>query len=437
MCENFIYEIENYHKILNANRSYYLGRSQPPFLTDMALQTFNYMKDKQGKTDLDFLQRAIAAAIKEYWTVWCTEPRLDPETGLSCYHADGLGIPPETEATHFQAVLKLFCQKYDCSFEEFTKMYNDGEINEPGLDEYFLHDRAVRESGHDTTYRFEGVCAYLATIDLNSLLYKYETDIAYAIKTYFNDEFTNGDTSSKWAQLAAQRKQNIQKYLWNEKQGLYFDYNIKTRTQSRYESVTSMFPLWCKLCDPEQAQILAEKSITKFEVFGGLVSGTLKSRGEIGLDKPSRQWDYPYAWAPHQILAWEGLKNYGYDAVARRLSYRWCHMMTMAFVDFNGIVVEKYDATSERQPHVVDAEYGNQGSGFKGVATEGFGWVNASYLLGLKNLDQKGVRALGLVTKPEDFFAGLAKKELHGYGLHALAKSSKNGEVVFKTECLN
>lgn len=31
MVENFIYEIEYYGKILNANRSYYLGRSQPPF----------------------------------------------------------------------------------------------------------------------------------------------------------------------------------------------------------------------------------------------------------------------------------------------------------------------------------------------------------------------------------------------------------------------
>jgi len=38
MVDNFVYEICHYHKILNANRSYYLTRSQPPFLTDMALQ---------------------------------------------------------------------------------------------------------------------------------------------------------------------------------------------------------------------------------------------------------------------------------------------------------------------------------------------------------------------------------------------------------------
>jgi neutral trehalase len=35
-----------------------------------------------------------------------------------------------------------------------------------------MHDRGVRESGHDTSYRFEKRCASLATIDLNALLYK-------------------------------------------------------------------------------------------------------------------------------------------------------------------------------------------------------------------------------------------------------------------------
>jgi alpha,alpha-trehalase len=42
----------------------------------------------------------------------------------------------------------------------------------------------VRESGHDTTYRFEKKCAHLATIDLNALLYKYEVDIARVLRDY-------------------------------------------------------------------------------------------------------------------------------------------------------------------------------------------------------------------------------------------------------------
>ncbi len=40
MVENFFYEIEHYGGVLNANRTYYLGRSQPPFLTSMILAVY-------------------------------------------------------------------------------------------------------------------------------------------------------------------------------------------------------------------------------------------------------------------------------------------------------------------------------------------------------------------------------------------------------------
>lgn len=420
MCENFIFEINNYGKILNANRSYYLCRSQPPFLTDMTLQVFNYIRKTQHREDIDFLKRATMAAIKEYKEVWMSPPRLDPESGLSTYHADGEGIPPETEPSHFDTVLEPFCKKYKLSFKEFRDKYNNGEIKEPILDDYFMHDRAVRESGHDTTYRLEGICANLATVDLNCLLYKYEIDIAFIIKAYFHNHFEyNGEiyTSDDWIKLSEKRGGLIEKFMWNEKESLYFDYNIKSKRQSTYESVTAFYVLWAGVCSPDRARLMVEKSLHKFEAFGGLVSGTERSRGELGVSKPSRQWDYPFAWAPHQILAWEGLKKYNMGNIAQRLSYRWCYLMTLAFVDFNGIVVEKYDATSERQPHKVEAEYGNQGSGFKGVATEGFGWVNASYLLGLQNLDTLSRRALGMVTSPTDFFAKMNPAEKAKYGL--------------------
>jgi hypothetical protein len=38
---------------------------------------------------------------------------------------------------------------------------------------------------------------------------------------------------------------------------------------------------------------ISSRSLTKFEVLGGLVSGTEESRGKISLDRPNRQWDYP------------------------------------------------------------------------------------------------------------------------------------------------
>ena len=102
-----------------------------------------------------------------------------------------------------------------------------------------------------------------------------------------------------------------------------------------------------------------------------LLSGTKESRGRIGLDRPNRQWDYPFGWAPQQMLAWTGLQRYGFEDECQRLAYRWLYMITKAFSDFNGVVVEKYDVTRPIDPHKVEAEYGNQGADFKGVPREG------------------------------------------------------------------
>ncbi|CAL3967650.1 hypothetical protein PZA11_003900 [Diplocarpon coronariae] len=409
MVTNFVFCIKHYGKILNATRSYYLSRSQPPFLTDMALRVFDKIRHEEGA--LEFLRTAILAAMKEYESVWIAAPRIDKRTGLSRYRPEGLGVPPETEASHFTHILAPYAKKHGLTHEQFVASYNDGSIKEPELDEYFLHDRAVRESGHDTSYRLEKVCANLATIDLNCLLFKYEKDISQIIRLHFNDklpvpaEFCCGKikpghimTSSFWDRRSRVRKVAIDKYLWNEEKGMFFDYDTIKKQQCTYESCTTLWALWSGVASPEQATLLVKKAMPLFEEDGGLAAGTESSRGITGLDRPNRQWDYPYGWAPQQMLAWGGLVRYGYHNDAERLAYKWMSMMTRAFVDYNGVVVEKYDVTRMADPHRVDAEYGNQGLDFKGVAKEGFGWVNASYVYGLQMISAHARRALGTLT---------------------------------------
>ena len=410
MVKHFCFCIRHYGKILNANRTYYLCRSQPPFLTDMALRC--YEKIKHEPDALDFLREATYAAIKEYYSVWMSAPRYDPKTGLSRYRPGGIGVPPETEASHFKHVLKGYHEKLNMSFEEYVHGYNHGTIKEPELDEYFLHDRAVRESGHDTSYRLEKVAANLATVDLNSLLYKYECDIARVIRTMFDDKLPMPDhwlckeqksghieRSAEWDRRARKRRLLMDKFLWNEQEGMYFDYNTVTREQTGYESATTFWPMWAGVATPRQAAVLVQEALPKLEAFGGLLSGSFKSRGRIDIDRPNRQWDAPFGWAPQQILAWVGLQRYGFEEEAQRLCYKWLYMVTKAFVDFNGVVVEKYDVTRKLDPHKVEAEYGNQGADFKGVAREGFGWVNASYVLGMTMVNAHMRRALGALTE--------------------------------------
>src|SRR5260370_84939 len=47
MVENFFFEINHYGGLLNANRTYYLTRSQPPFLSSMIMAV--YEAEKTGR----------------------------------------------------------------------------------------------------------------------------------------------------------------------------------------------------------------------------------------------------------------------------------------------------------------------------------------------------------------------------------------------------
>ncbi|KAE9990129.1 hypothetical protein EG327_001817 [Venturia inaequalis] len=409
MIRNHCFLIRYYNKILNANRSYYLCRSQPPFLTDMALRWYEKCKHKDYA--LDLYKRATLAAIKEYYSVWMSAPRHDATTGLSRYYAGGKGVPPETEPSHFQVKLTPYAEAEGMTYEAFIDAYNNGHVKNEELDMYFRHDRGVRESGHDTSYRLEGCAAHLATVDLNSLLYKYECDISKAIRTCFGDKLfipkewriksqkdDHFETSAVWDRRARRRRMAVDKYLWNEEKGMYFDYNTETKEQTDYECATTFWPLFAGLATPRQAAVLVQEALPKLEAGGGLLSGSEKSRGEVGLHRPNRQWDYPFGWAPQQMLAWIGLQRYGFDEEAQRLIYKWLFMVTKAFVDFNGVVVEKYNIMRPHDPHKVEAEYGNQGADFKGVAKEGFGWVNASYVFGLDKIPVHMKRALGALS---------------------------------------
>ncbi|KAF2398202.1 neutral trehalase [Trichodelitschia bisporula] len=417
IVRNFIFEIQHYGFVPNANRSYYLLRSQPPFLTSLALKVYRRIRHEPDSKE--FLRNATLAAIKEYNQVWTAEPRYDPKTGLSRYRPQGVGIPPECEKGAFSGLLEPYCKKHNMTEDEFTEAYNSGAVKEPVLDEYFLHDRAVRESGHDVSLRFEGVCADLACIDLNCLLYRYETDIAEIIRTEFDDKLqvpaefcAIGDipdrieTSAFWDRKARLRKERIDKYLWDAEKGMYFDYNTKTGKKHTVESATCFWTLWCGVASPRQAAQLVSSALPKFEKPGGLVGTTEESipnRGKNLKCHDGHQWDYPFGWSPHQILAWDGLRRYGYYQDAERVCYRWLYSIIKVFVDFNGAVVEKYDVTNLRAPHIVKAEYGNQGLDFKGYAKEGFGWTNASFLHGLSIVSIRMRRALEVCATYEAY----------------------------------
>ena len=396
MIDNFCYQIEHYGKILNANRSYYLTRTQPPFLSSFILETY----EKDPSLGKKWLANVTKMAIKEYNTLWMQAPRLT-KNGLNRYYAQGIGIPPETEAGHFDEHLEVFAQEQECSIAELVARYQSRTLKSRELDTYFTHDRSLRESGHDTSWRLDNICADLNVVDLNALLYKYEVDFAHIIKRYLDANF-EGYSEEDWLSKARFRKERMNNLLWNEEEGQYFDYAFAKAQQTSFQSASNYFPLWAGLCTQKQAEKMKDFLFSQLKEKGGIAGTSKLMHHQFGQNAVQRQWDYPNGWAPHQMLIWRGLKNYGFEIEMQELVYRWLWMITRNAVDYNGVIPEKYDVVSAT--HKVFAEYGNVGTEFDYITTSGFGWMNASYQLGISLLSHELRSNLDALIDPDQLF---------------------------------
>jgi alpha,alpha-trehalase len=401
MVENFFFEIEHYGAVLNANRTYYLTRSQPPFLTSMILAVYEAEK-LAGHEDRAWLARAYDYAARDH-SLWTHEPHLAGSTGLSRYYDFGNGPAPESlkdETGHLAQVAAYFLSQPGMGRGHLVqKKADDTQHLEGPLfllqvcdtamtrahpecaaagslalgTDYYKGDRAMRESGYDISFRFGpfGTATHhYAPVCLNSLLYKSEKDLAQIAEML--DRRKEADD---WQKRADDRKQHIQNYLWDGKRGLYFDYDFENEIQSSYEYVTTFMPMWVGLATPEQARAIMQ-NLAVFEKPGGLVMSPYETGG---------QWDYPYAWAPNQLMADEGIRRYGFKQDADRLSYEFLSAVAENFRR-DGTIREKYNAVTRSSNTQVTAGYH--------MNIVGFGWTNGVFLELLHQLPENAVTRL-------------------------------------------
>jgi alpha,alpha-trehalase len=368
MADNFIYEIENYGKILNANRSYYLTRSQPPFLTEMILSVY-------GRThDTAWLQRAVPA-IETYYNYWTTGPHFVPETGLSRYYDFGVGPAPEVVAdeldergrTHYDRVREYY-RNHEITDYDVNEYYDRG--NDRLTELFYKGDRSMRESGFDPSNRFGQFNVDIVNYNpvcLNSLLYLMEKQAAEI-------ELVLGHRSAAdtWLKRAHDRAERMNRLMWDEQDRLYYDYNFKRKELRRYPFVTTFYPLWSGIASRVQASRIV-KNLSLFERPGGLQTSTKRS---------GSQWDAPFGWAPMQMIAVTGLRRYGYNSAANRIAVNFLSLVLKEFVEHN-VIVEKYDV--ERRVSQIQS-----GLRFGYKSNEiGFGWTNAAFIELYANLPRQ------------------------------------------------
>ena len=357
MADNFLYEIRNYGKILNANRTYYLTRSQPPFLTQMLLGVYQRNKDRKWLAD-------AVPAIESYYRFWTSEPHITPGTGLSRYYDLGDGPAPESLSaerdaqglTHYDRVEEYYRTRQVNAYE--VGEFYDRKRNIL-TDLFYKGDRSMRESGFDPSNRFGPFSVDIIHYDpvcLNSLLYLMEQQTAEILTILGKDA-----EAAPWRKRAADRAAAINRLMWDAQDGLYYDYNFAHKTVRQYPFLTTFYPLWAGIATKEQAAAV-ERNLAQFEWPGGLATSTFDS---------GNQWDLPFGWAPLEMIAVEGLRRYGFNADADRISEKFLSLVRNEYLKV-GFIVEKYDVV-RRGTDSSSIRFGYQSN------QAGFGWTNAVY----------------------------------------------------------
>ena len=393
MVENFFFEIEHYGNLLNANRTYFLTRSQPPLLSSMIRMVYDadVSSTPQGVRKADaWLANAYEYAVKDH-ALWLSPEHAAGDTGLARYHDLGEGPVPEMAdaSTYYPDIIRWLLAHPDEKTDYLVDgpdVAADAKLSteqaaraarmscDPRNSEVCAHahvgahwlsrafyegDRAMRESGFDTTFRFgafSGSTQEFAPVGLNALLYKYELDLAWMA-----DHLHKPAEAAQWKQQAAARKAAMDKYLWNARRGLYFDYNFVSHTQSTYNYITIFYPLWAGEASVAQAKAVSA-NLPLFLKPGGVAMSTTAS---------GVQWDLPYGWAPTTYFAVTGLERAGADAEARTVAQRFERSVENGYAH-DGTIREKYNVVSSNADVQVSTGYKQN--------VIGFGWTNGVYL---------------------------------------------------------
>ena len=391
IVDNFFFEIDHYGGVLNANRTYYLTRSQPPFLTSMIRAVYEAEQAK-GQADPAWLRTAYSHAVKDYH-FWTKAPHLAGTTGLSRFYGLGNGPVPElgpATMAYYQSVARYFLLHPEGSkpYLELVRKNADGskpkvmgpefslnldwetdkknaKVRDESLGKlaltpsFYKGDRSMRESGFDVSFRFGPFGAStqnFAPVGLNCLLYKTEEDLEW-----MSSKLGMKEVSIDWLDRAATRRREINRYLWSPSYGLYYDYDFVNGRQSRYSYATTFYPLWTGLASPEQAKEVV-KNLRAFDRPGGIVMSMVNT---------GAQWDAPYGWAPIQLITIEGLRRYGYEPEANGISLQFLSMVLDNFRR-DGTIFEKYDVDNRSSATSIQVGYKTN--------VVGFGWTNGVFL---------------------------------------------------------
>ena len=341
--DNMLYLVETYGHMPNGNRTFYLNRSQPPFLSRMVRDVFEQTKD------IEWLKGAYRTLEKEY-RFWQTE-KLSP-SGLNGY----LGY--KVLQDEMDSVTKQFCRRCKLDADRFVSDEQKRELCQAAFSMY--------ESGWDCSARFVDRGHHFNAVDLNSLLYDMEENMRVLSGYLFLGE------DALWEERKQARREKMKQRMWNEESGLFLDYNFADDSISTCKTTASFYPLFANLATKEEAA-RAVAFLPELETAYGVCCGEKQ-------DSRGCQWDHPNIWAPQQYIVYRALTNYGYTEDALRIAEKYVKLIDRNYEKTN-CLWEKYSGVTGG---IAQREYSTQ------CDTKMIGWTAGVYIALSEELKKTG-----------------------------------------------
>jgi alpha,alpha-trehalase len=396
LVENLLHLVRQHGFVPNGGRTYYLGRSQPPMLSEMVAAVYGATRN-----DTWLLATALPPLRAElaFWTAAgsARAVRLRGPGNHTLSRYAGTSERPRPE-----------------SYAEDVRTAAAAGAGAPGsaaAAAIFGNITAAAESGWDFSSRWwapngagaaavvPSPLARMATtrvlpVDLNAILYRAEGNLARFCSVGRAHAAANGNASAAAAYAtaadgyaAAQRRRRaaMDAVLWDARRGAWLDGWLTDSgdggggaaatgwRRSPQLTAASFVPLWAGAFSGAQFA----NATAAFEASGLLQPGGVLTT----LNTSGQQWDAPNAWPPLQALLIEGLGSGSAAlpprapgdtgaaaraaALARRMAAAWLESNLQAW-QRSGFMYEKYDALVA----------GRGGGGGEYVPQRGFGWTN-------------------------------------------------------------
>lgn len=343
--KNMVYFVKTLGYVPNSNTEYLRNRTQPPVLTLCVWDLYQYKQDK------NIISKYIDVLIKEHSFF---QTRRMTNIGLNSYMCDDSTNTKEDIMNHYK---HLSDRVYEHS-------------DDPNIQYQIGRDIiAVAESGLDFNARFKTDTRLLAAsefahLDLNCWLYIVEVRIGEMLNI-----IDRKNESLEFNSLANKRKELINKYFFDKKQGMYVDYHLSDGKHSHIITAVSLYPYAMGISKDKESAL---KVFNKLELECGV------SAAEYRKEEKYYQWDYPVMWGETNFIAYLALINVDATIEANRVVNKYMSTIEKQFFKTE-LLWEKYDA---RDGSIMNVEYD---------APSFMGWTAATYQIFV--LEGKGIKS--------------------------------------------